>query len=174
MLNKKLHLLLMAALSLPVMALAADPSVPEIKSPQMKSATAEQIANINERLAVLSAQLAEIEMQAKIAEKQAELNKAKNPAMPSSYSDSFEPSVDYIDGVDGKYKASLYVQGGKTQSVRVGDKVGGWTVKQIKMDSVTVQKGKETLYLGFGAYSGNQEKESNMNGMNSQVPQIPR
>lgn len=174
MLNKKLHLLIVATLSLPAIAHAVEPVGQEIKSPQMHSAAAEQIANINERLAVLSAQLAEIEMQAKIAEKQTELNKARNPTVPSLYSDSYIPSVDYIDGVDGKYKASLYIQGGNTQLVRVGEKVGAWTVKQIKMDSVTVQKGKEVVYLGFGAYNGSPEQANSLMGGNQQVPQIPR
>jgi type IV pilus biogenesis protein PilP len=173
MLNKKLQLALLGALCLPTLAFSADLSSQDIKPPHVHSVAAEQIANINERLALLSAQLAELEMQAKIAEKQAELSKAKNPVAPTTFSDNYVPSVDYIDAVDGKYKASLYLQGGNTQSVRVGDKVGAWTVKQIKMDSVTVQKGKEVVYLGFGSYSGNPDMANSLTG-NNQVPQIPR
>lgn len=173
MLNKKLQLALVGALFAPIIGFTADLSSQDIKPPQVHSVAAEQIANINERLAVLSAQLAELEMQAKIAEKQAELNKAKNPVASNTFSDNYVPSVDYIDAVDGKYKASLYLQGGNTQSVRVGDKVGAWTVKQIKMDSVTVQKGKEIVHLGFGAYSGNPDVVNSLSN-NNQVPQIPR
>lgn len=173
MLNKKLHLALVGAFFVPTIAFSADFSSQDIKQPQVYSAAAEQIANINERIALLSAQLAELEMHAKIAEKQAELSKAKNPVATSAYSENYVPSVDYIDAVDGKYKASLYIQGGNTQAVRVGDKVGAWTVKQIKMDSVTVQKGKEVVYLGFGAYSGNPEVGNSLTG-NNLVPQIPR
>jgi type IV pilus biogenesis protein PilP len=182
MLNKK-TILLISALFMPAVAFSADAVVQDLKTPvmsqdlkapQMRNDTAEKIAGINERLAVLTAELAELEMKAKVAEKNLELKKALNPAIPAYYSDSFVPSVDYIDAVDGKYKASLYVQGGNTQSVRVGDKVGAWTVKQIKMDSVAVQKGKEVVYLGFGSYNPSQDIASTQNGLNGQVPVIPR
>jgi type IV pilus biogenesis protein PilP len=130
------------------------------------SAAAHEIAEINERLAVLSARLAELEMQTNIAKKQDELNKAK--MSPSSVDETFIPSVLEIDGIDGRLRAVLSVQGGKTQSVRTGDKVGAWTVKSIKMDSVTVQKGREVLQLGFGATSINPEQ--NPGQMTGQFP----
>ena len=177
MLNKKLKLALIAAAFIPAVAFAEEPTAQNQKSPQVHNQAAVQIADINERLALLTAQLAELEMKTKIADKQVELSKAINPSTPSMYSDNYVPSVDFIDGVDGKYKASLFVQGGNTQSVRVGDKVGAWKVKEIKMDSVTVQKGKEIVYLGFGAYNANPSQANSLNNqpfVNNQVPQLPR
>jgi|GEM_PF-4154127 type IV pilus biogenesis protein PilP len=175
MLNKKLKLALAAALTFPVIAFA-DPAITQDSSKALTpyNPAAERIAQINERLAILSAELAELEMKSKIVEKRAEISKNTNPSIQSAYSEGFVPSVDFIDGIDGKYKASLYVQGGNTQSVRVGDKVGAWKVKEIKMDSVTVQKDKEVIRLGFGAYTLNPEQPQGLNGTNQQVPPITR
>ena len=55
-------------------------------------------------------------------------------------------------GVDGKLMANLMVQGGNIQTVRVGDKVGGWDIKSISIDSLTMSRGKETKRLSFGSY----------------------
>lgn len=130
------------------------------------STAAQEIAEINERLAVLSARLAELEMRTNIAKKQDELNKAISS--PSSIDEAFVPSVLEIDGIDGRLRAVLSVQGGKTQSVRTGDKVGAWTVKSIRMDSVTVQKGKEVLQLGFGSSSISQDNQTDQ--LSNQFP----
>lgn len=175
MLNHKIKLAVLSALVLPAITFAADPviTMPETKAistvaapevavkdsahvkPVMNvSSSAKEIADINERLAVLNARFAELEMQSKIATKKSEINKVKNP---NDFNVEFVPSVAFIDGVDGNLKAVLYVEGGNTQSVSVGDKVGGWKVKGIKMDSVTVQKGKEVRHLGFGSYTNSDQ-----------------
>lgn len=189
MLNlRKIKLAVISTLLLPAITIAAEPviemPVKPITAPVTQdagmaptrpqfsgktSAAANEIADINERLAVLTARLAELELQSKIATKKEEINKANNP-LSASGSDSFVPTVMDIDGVDGKLRASLYVQGGNTQSVRVGDKVGSWKVKEIKMDSVTVQKGKDIVRLGFGSYSP--EPTANASGVG--IPQLPR
>lgn len=189
MLNlKKIKLAVITALFLPAITIAAEPviempakpiaapttqeNMAPLTKPQFSaktSAAANEIADINERLAVLTAKLAELELQSKIASKREEINKVNNP-LSTTGADSFVPTVMDIDGVDGKLRASLYVQGGNTQSVRVGDKVGSWKVKEIKMDSVTVQKGKEVVRLGFGSYSP--EPTANASGVG--IPQLPR
>lgn len=180
--HNKIKLAIAAAMLFPAVVFAADPVVtmPDAKaiSPAASSVTApsaeaqptmvkpvisvnasaKEIADINERLAVLNARFAELEMQSKIAEKKSELNKANNPN--ANLTEDFAPSVAFIDGVDGKLKAVLYVEGGNTQSVTVGDKVGLWKVKAIKMDSVTVQKGKEVKHLGFGSYTKSDQATS--------------
>lgn len=172
MLNNKLKLALVSALIFPLGALADTAVTQNIsKALTQTNPAAERIAQINERLAILSAELAELEMQSKIVEKRSEISKNSNSAQ-SSFADEFVPSVDFIDGIDGKYKASLFVQGGNTQSVRVGDKVGAWKVKEIKMDSVTVQKDKTVLRLGFGSFTQNQNQS--VNGVNQVVPPITR
>lgn len=128
--------------------------VPEIEEP---GNAAEKIASINEKIAVLSAQLAQIEVQLNLAKKKDELDKLKLGG--NDFNDtSFLPTVQEIDGVDGKMRALINLQGGKTQSVRVGDKVGGWTIKKIKMDAVTLQSGKDVVQIGFGGSSLTEQK----------------
>lgn len=116
------------------------------------SREAAEIAVINERIAVMAAQLAELEMQAKIATKQSEIKAARNigKSESSMMDDFFIPSVSEISGIDGKIWAVLNMKGGNTQTVRVGDRVGGWRVVEILADSVTVQKGSERTRLAFG------------------------
>ena len=116
-----------------------------------QSVTAAEIAAINERMAVMSARLQELELQAKIASKTEEIRRFKGT--PDVYDDGYTPSVLDINGVDGKLWATLYMQGGNVQTVRVGDRVGAWIVKAITIDSVTVQRGRDAVRLAFGTYA---------------------
>lgn len=136
-------------------AAAAGPSVAPPSAPPAQhkpSREAAEIAVINERIAVMAAQLAEMEMLAKIAAKQSEIKAAKQFGKESSFTqdDSFMPSVNEISGIDGRIWAVLNVRAGNTQTVRVGDRVGGWRVVEILADSVTVQRGAEKARLAFG------------------------
>lgn len=159
---------------LPAAVCAAEVNLPTVAAPAVAalpppaphvsaktSAAANEIADINERVAVLSARLAELEMQAKIAGKLTEINKADG----SSAGDTYIPTVMSISGIDGNFRASIYVRGGNTQSVRVGDRVGAWKIKNIQVDSVTVQKGREVLRLGFGSSPATQDAGTGMPGM---------
>lgn len=125
------------------------PAVPPAHKPSREAA---EIAVINERIAVMAAQLAEMEMLAKIATKESEIKAARQSGKEQSFAqdDSFVPSVSEISGIDGRIWAVLNVRGGNTQTVRVGDRVGGWRVVEIRADSVTVQKGSERTRLAFG------------------------
>lgn len=182
--HNKLKVAIIAALLIPAMTYAADAGVSTASpvsamaapSPQAAvnlsakpqisaktNAAANEIADINERLAVLSAKLAELELQSKIASKTAEIKKTNNPIEDLSGSESYVPTIMDISGIDGKLKASLYVQGGNTQTVTVGDKAGSWTVTKIQMDFVTVQKGKEVVKLSFGSYSNNPNSTNSPN-----------
>lgn len=135
---------------------AATTQAPTIAAPaaplhvQQPSREAARIAEINERIAVMSAQLAELEMQSKISAKRTEIDKAAEVSRGIAVDDSFIPSVREINGVDGRIWAVLNVAGGNTQIVRVGNRVGPWRVTQILHDSVTVKRGKDTLHLSFG------------------------
>jgi type IV pilus biogenesis protein PilP len=166
--SKKIRGAIVAALLLPATCISAEQVVSDQQleqqsqaSKQSKKTPANEIADINENIAVLTARLAQLEVRSKIAQKEAEILKANNPAAGMPGMDDFIPTVAYIDGVDGKLKASLYVQGGNLQSVKVGDTVSSWKVKDIKMDSVTVQKGKDVIRLGFGSYSSSKENAVN-------------
>lgn len=110
---------------------------------------AEQIQTINEDVAVLNAQLAEMEVKAKIASKQQEISRLGAQAI-SSPSDQSLPVVRSIEGAGGRMQAQLAIGGGNTQTVIKGDKIGDWTVNQIDVNSVYLARGKQTVRLGFG------------------------
>lgn len=139
------------------------------------SREAAEIAVINERIAVMAAQLAELEMLAKIAAKQSEIKAAKSVGKERSFAldDSFIPSVSEISGVDGRIWAVLNVRGGNTQTVRVGDRVGGWRVIEILADSVTVQKGSEKTRLAFGPGAPQPQPSGSIPGPVGASPVMP-
>jgi len=116
------------------------------------SVSASEIALINERMSVMQASLAELELQVKMATKRDELRKLNSG--PIVADDGFTPSVVEIGGMDGKLTANLLMQGGNVQAVRVGDHVGGWQIKEITIDSLTMVKGRENKRLAFGTSVG--------------------
>lgn len=131
-------------------AVAPAPAVPAPPIAFRTSAAASAIANINERMSVKEAELAELELDAKIVNKRAEIdNLRRGPSAPTD--DGFTPTVLEIGGADGKLTASLVMHGGNVQTVRVGDMVGGWEVRKITVDALTLARGKETKRLAFGA-----------------------
>lgn len=142
-------------------------------------------------MALLSAQLAELELKAKIAVKVEEINsigkkdkteEKKSPELVSPFGQGFMnqgpnmmapsqpanvvlpkqgssaskaiPVIQSIEGVDGHLKAILRVSGQGTKTVRVGQTVAGWVVRDIRIDGVTVQKGKIVQDLYFSDSSG--------------------
>lgn len=142
--------LLLAAMIASFPVFAQSPGVaPAMSQPSREAA---RIAVINERIAVMSAELAELEMQAKISTKRAEIDKVSEAgnSSASSLNDGFIPSVKEINGIDGRIWAVLNVAGGNTQTVRVGDRVGVWRITHILPDSVTVKRGDDTMRLAFG------------------------
>lgn len=135
--------------------------------------TAEEITRINEEIAVLTAKLAKLDTEAKIAARQAEIRKLDgssnitgNTVVPSG-NDSDAPVVRSIEGIDGKLRATLFNRsGGGVLSVGEGDKYGAWTVRTIRFNSVTMARGKETISLNFGGESsGNQGGSAGLGGL---------
>ena len=124
------------------------PPVPATAPPMRNSVSASEIALINERMSVMQASLAELELQVKMATKRDELRKLNSG--PIAADDGFTPSVVEIGGVDGKLTANLMMQGGNVQVVRIGDRIGGWQIKDITIDSLTMVNGKESKRLAFG------------------------
>lgn len=148
-------------------------SAPPVAAPAVTLRTSEAantIAEINERMSVMQAQLAQLELQAKIAAKNDEIRRFNKA--PEVMDDGFTPSVMEIGGVDGKLTANLLVQGGNIQTVRVGDKVGAWDIKAISIDSLTMARGKETKRLSFGSYVQTPQQPSGVPGMPG-VQQMP-
>lgn len=109
--------------------------------------TAEEIARINEDVAVLSAKLAEAEVRTKIAAKKQELSKLN---APQQQAEEVLPVVSAIEGADGRLIATLITETGARRSVVKGNKVGKWTVAKIDVNSVTLKRGKRKVDLGFG------------------------
>jgi len=132
-----------------------------VATAQAGESAAEQIKQINENIAVLSAQVAELEQREKIANKKEAIRKLESGGLPaagagsfmSSYGDDV-PTVRAIDGVDGKLKATLAMRnGGGVQTVSEGEKFGVWMVKRISVSTVALARGKETIKLNFGTES---------------------
>lgn len=148
----------------------ASASAPAVQPRQ--SVTAAEIASINERMAVLSARLAEMELLAKISSKSGEIKRLKGGLEVTD--DGYIPSVVDINGVDGNLWSTLSMQGGNIQTVRVGDRVGRWVVRAITIDSVTVQSGKESLRLAFGTYTPSAQPNMGLpaGGMQPPLPTI--
>lgn len=113
---------------------------------------AERVRQINEDIAVLSAQLQKLELEAKIAGKESEKQRSSGAAVPGFANQATDemPVVRAIDGMDGKLVATLAMRGGVVQTVREGEKFGAWTTKTITVNSVTLARGKETIRVPFG------------------------
>lgn len=150
MFNRKLLVALIAAgavsgvyAQIPVQA----PEVP-VLSP------AEEIARLNEEIAVKSARLKALELEAQLAAKQSELDRASAQSNGGASNDQSLalPVVRAIEGADGRLKAILALGGGVLQPVYQGEKIrGGWTVAQISVNAVTLARGRERVRLGFGS-----------------------
>src|SRR6185369_17926514 len=113
---------------------------------------AERVRQINEDIAVLSAQLSKLELEAKIAGKEAEKSRSNGAGAPGFANQATDemPVVRAIDGMDGKLVATLAMRGGVVQTVREGEKFGAWTTKTITVNSVTLARGKESIRVPFG------------------------
>lgn len=114
---------------------------------------AEEIARMNESIAVLSAQKVELELKSQIAAKQLELDKIKNngAVVPANREPEVLPIIKGIEGMDGKLSAGLLFSNGAQKIVKTGEKIpGGWKVAKITVNSVSLVRKKETVQLGFG------------------------
>ncbi|MEW5890663.1 MAG: pilus assembly protein PilP [Pseudomonadota bacterium] len=110
---------------------------------------ADEIARINEQIAVLSAQVKELDLRLQIATKRAEIERLAGGGAAGMSGEL--PVVRGIEGIDGKLKATLVFAGGIQQTVAKGETTrGGWTVAEINVNSVSLVRGKEKVRLGFG------------------------
>lgn len=114
----------------------------------MASGAAEEIARINEQIAIQSAILQDLEVKAKIAGKQQEIDRLRNAPGGSS---SDTPVVRSIEGSSGRLFATLAMGGGVSQTVGKGDKFGEWTVVKIDVNAVFLNRRKNTIRIGFGS-----------------------
>lgn len=116
---------------------------------QAQSAT-EEITAITERVHVLNARKAEMDVRAQIAAIKQELDRYQGLGRFESIEERLMPSIKTIEGVDGRMLATISYASGHEESVRVGDVIRGkWKVTQIDIRCVHLQRGKEKtrLYL---------------------------
>jgi type IV pilus biogenesis protein PilP len=174
--------------------MATTPAKEEVVVPAIPiSAAAKDIMAINERVALLSAELAELEIKAQIAAKNAEIEKLDSdftssptsftsmgqnsvPVLPldpvnlgaASMVDPGIPTVTSVQGVDDQMKATLSLGQGQTQSVQVGDRVGGFEITEITVHRVTARSGKRSVILPFSDSSSTQAgTNTSNNGLNT-------
>lgn len=112
---------------------------------------AEQIKRLNEESAVLSAKLEKADQEAKLAQKQLDIEKLRQQSGTGANTTSSDlPVIRQIEGANGQNQAVLATGGGILKTVRTGDKVGEYTVSKITVNSVELRSRDKKVLLGFG------------------------
>lgn len=133
----------------------AAPAAVILPSSPISAATAAEIQKINEQMTLLQAQLNQLELKAKIASKQKEINGASAAGVVQSSFDSKigNPSVVSVAGLKGNLEALLVFPGGVTQRVKAGDIIDDRRVARVGLNEVVLTdlKGKNVQRLAFGS-----------------------
>lgn len=147
-----------------------------LASPTSSSATAAEIQKINEQMALLQAQLNQLELKAKIATKQKEIKGEPAERTQSSFdSKSGNPSVVSVAGLKGKLEAVLVFPGGVSQRVKVGDIIDDRRVAKVELNEVVLTdlKGSSVQRLAFGTSPVLREKPQQSGTSQTGLPGIP-
>lgn len=135
--------------------LAATPEAVALPTSPMSAATAAEIQKINEQMTLLQARLNELDLRAKIAAKQKEINGTSAEATAQSSFDRKNgiPSVVSVAGLRGNLEALLVFPGGVTQRVKAGDVIDDRRVAKVAINEVVLTdlKGQHVQRLAFGA-----------------------
>ena len=147
---------------------------PATNTPYVAGSAAREISRINEDIAVLTAKLNKLKVEAEISMKKKEIEGASGTVdqagaipmqsagpnmarggIPSTQIESEietpAPAIHSIEGVDGKLYATLIFSGGMNQIVQKGEVIkDGWKVVGLTSSSVTLSKGGKETRLGFG------------------------
>ena len=129
---------------------------------------ARQVLETNEKIALLSAQLKQLELESNIAAKQREIMEigieavtsyqsmgGQSAPMPQTEEMPMPPSIVSIEGIDGKLSATLIFGDRSVQIAKQGEVIkDGWNVAQITPTGVTLSRKGERVKLGFGATAG--------------------
>ncbi|WP_341744844.1 type IV pilus biogenesis protein PilP [Azonexus hydrophilus] len=134
---------------------------------------AEEIRMLNEQIAVLNARLSKLEVEGKIAQKEADNAKLTGQNAGEVFNTAADAVVRNIEGIDGRLKATLSIRGGVTKTVTVGDSFSGWRVKKITVNDVLLSKGKEQVTLAFGNEPPPSTHPANSLQMPGAYPQMP-
>lgn len=108
---------------------------------------AEEITAITERVHMLNAKKAEMDLRSEIAKREQELERYGSGRFQSHAGQAIAV-VKTIEGIDGRLLATLTYPTGEEESVRVGDEIKGkWKVAKIDIRSVYLKRGKEKIRL---------------------------
>lgn len=153
-------LVFFAATTLAASAFAADPAsapapVAEAAPQQQEaSGVSREIATINEQILLLQARLKKIQVEEQISKKVSEDATNRRMAYVAENSEKREeivPVIRSIEGFAGKMTVQLAFSGGQTVVASKGSKIpGGWTVSEVRHDSVSLKRQGETRQLMFG------------------------
>lgn len=117
----------------------------------------EKIISANERMAVLRAKHAELEVEAQIAAKKAEIRKIKGEDRFEAKGGASMPTVKAIEGIDSHKMATISYPSGEEETVRVGDTLkSGWKVTSMDIRTVSLVRKREKvrLYASSGSRVG--------------------
>lgn len=121
-----------------------------------EGSAAQQIEALTTEMAVLTAQLKKLEIEASIAQKQNDLTTLRaGPttanAVASPPTVTTPPTIQSIEGVDDKLYATVVFRDGTTQVVRKNEVIkDGWKVTGLAATAVTLARGGEKVTIGFG------------------------
>lgn len=165
-----------AAASAPPLAAAPEPV--SLPTSPISAATAAEIQKINEQMTLLQAKLNELELRAKIAAKQKEINGTAPDA--ASAQSSFDrkngiPSVVSVAGLRGNLEALLVFPGGVTQRVKAGDVIDDRRVAKVAINEVVLTdlKGQHVQRLAFGASPMTRENTPMQTAAGGPPPLLP-
>lgn len=142
-----------AAVPAPTAASAAAAVTNTFPISSISAASAAEIQKINENMTVLSARLAQLELQSKIAVKQKEITGLGGVTNFSPLgSATGAPSVVSVAGLKGHLEALLVFPGGVVQRVKAGDVIGDRKVSKVSINEVVLTdlKGSNLQRLAFG------------------------
>jgi type IV pilus biogenesis protein PilP len=143
-------------------AAPAPPAAVPLPSSPMSAATAAEIQKINEQMTLLQAQLNQLELKARIASKQKEINGTAvvDPVQSSFDTRKGNPSVVSVAGLKGNLEAVLVFPGGVTTRVRTGDVIDERRVAKVAINEVVLTdlKGKNVQRLAFGSSAMTREQ----------------
>lgn len=157
---------------------AVAPASVSLPSSPMSAATAAEIQKINEQMTLLQAQLNQLELKARIASKQKEINgTASAPPLQSSFdTKNGNPSVVSVAGLKGNLEAVLVFPGGVTTRVKAGDVIDERRVARVAINEVVLTdlKGRNVQRLAFGSSPMTREQTPllSINGMQA-APAFP-
>lgn len=140
------------------------------------SNVAAEVQRITEKMTVMNARLAELELRAKITAKEREISLASGSAPSSPLGSSAgNPSVASVAGLKGNLEAVLVFPGGLVQRVKVGDVIGDRSVSVVSINQVilTDTKTKGVTRLAFGTSAVVKEQASTQNSFPGSPMSLP-